>query len=218
MVAAVETYVVRVWLPDRPGALGQVASRIGAVHGDVVGIDILERGGGSAIDELTVTLTSADLLDLLVAEIRQVDGVAVEDVRPVSPDRPEGSLAALTTAERIVVASPAERAHVACCALRTLVAGGWSVLMRLPDGTALGRCGDPVDADWLTAFLNGCEHLGNDLEHTPGDLVWSRLPRLGMAIASGRVGRVFHARERQEVHVLGRILDALAVDPAPLPG
>ncbi len=23
-----ETYVVRVWLPDRPGALGQVASRI----------------------------------------------------------------------------------------------------------------------------------------------------------------------------------------------
>ena len=28
-------YVVRVWLPDRPGALGQVASRIGAVRGDV---------------------------------------------------------------------------------------------------------------------------------------------------------------------------------------
>ena len=47
------TYVVRLWLPDRPGALGQVASRIGAVHGDVVGIEILERGGGSAIDDLT---------------------------------------------------------------------------------------------------------------------------------------------------------------------
>ena len=26
----VHTYVVRVWVPDRPGALGQVASRIGA--------------------------------------------------------------------------------------------------------------------------------------------------------------------------------------------
>lgn len=49
-------YVVRVWLPDRPGALGQVASRIGAVRGDVVGIEILERGGGSAIDELVVSL------------------------------------------------------------------------------------------------------------------------------------------------------------------
>src|SRR5215204_3609233 len=27
--------VVRVWLPDRPGALGQVASRIGGLRGDV---------------------------------------------------------------------------------------------------------------------------------------------------------------------------------------
>src|SRR5690606_41777437 len=26
----VETFVIRLWLPDRPGALGQVASRIGA--------------------------------------------------------------------------------------------------------------------------------------------------------------------------------------------
>ena len=31
----VHTVVMRVWLPDRPGALGQVASRIGAVKGDV---------------------------------------------------------------------------------------------------------------------------------------------------------------------------------------
>jgi hypothetical protein len=216
MVGGVETFVVRVWLPDRPGALGQVASRIGALHGDVVGIEILERGGGSAIDELTVTIASADLLDLLVAEIRQVDGVAVEHVRPVAPDRPEGSMAALLTAERIVAAAPEERADVVCCALRTLVDGDWSVLLRMPDGTPVGQCGDPVDADWLTAFLNGSEHLGNEIEHTPGDLVWSRLPRLGMALASGRSGRVFHARERHEVHVLGRIVDALAVHPLPL--
>ncbi|MBI4936159.1 MAG: hypothetical protein HY828_19970 [Actinobacteria bacterium] len=204
-----ETFVVRVWLPDRPGALGQVASRIGAVHADVVGIEILERGGGSAIDELTVTLSDASLLDLLISEIRQVDGVAVEDVRPVAPGRPEGSMAALLAAESIVSAAPGERYGNACCALRTLVDGDWSVVMRLPDGELIASCGDPVDLEWLAAFLNGSEHLGNDLEHTPGDLVWSRLPRLGMAVASGRSGRVFHARERQEVHVLGRILDAL---------
>ena len=29
------TYVARIWVPDRPGALGAVASRIGAVRGDV---------------------------------------------------------------------------------------------------------------------------------------------------------------------------------------
>ena len=45
------TYLVRIWLPDRPGALGQVASRIGAVRGDVVGIEILERDGRDALIE-----------------------------------------------------------------------------------------------------------------------------------------------------------------------
>jgi len=149
-------------------------------------------------------------VDLLVAEIRQVDGVAVEDVRAVPAGRPEGGMAALGAAEAIVAAWPEERPQIACCQLRTLVDGDWSVLMRLPDGEMVARCGDPVDADWLTAFLNGSEHLGNDVEHTPGDLVWTRLPRHGMAFASGRGGRVFHARERHEVHVLGRILDALA--------
>ena len=73
--------MIRMWLPDRPGALGQVASRIGAVRGDVVGIDILERDGGQAVDELVVELPDAGLVDLLVNEVRQVDGVAVEEVR-----------------------------------------------------------------------------------------------------------------------------------------
>src|ERR671911_548863 len=42
--------LVRVWLPDRPGALGLVASRIGAVRGDIVGVDVLERGTDVAVD------------------------------------------------------------------------------------------------------------------------------------------------------------------------
>ena len=54
--------MLRVWLPDRPGALGAVASRIGAVKGDVVGIEILETGSGQAVDELVVRLPDATLL------------------------------------------------------------------------------------------------------------------------------------------------------------
>src|SRR5436305_14500801 len=86
------SYVVRVWLPDRPGALGAVASRIGAVRGDLVGIDILERGAGRVIDELVVELpdppdgNEAALLQLLLAEISEVGGVDVEDVRPSIAD------------------------------------------------------------------------------------------------------------------------------------
>ena len=51
--------LVRVWLPDRPGALGLVASRIGAVDGDIVGIDVLERGDSVAVDEFAVLLRNA---------------------------------------------------------------------------------------------------------------------------------------------------------------
>src|SRR3954471_16769865 len=97
-----ETYVVRVWLPDRPGALGAVASRIGAVRGEIVGIDILERGAGRAIDELGVERPDRDLVALLVAEVREVDGVDVEDVRPVQHPVTDPRLDALAIAADLV--------------------------------------------------------------------------------------------------------------------
>ena len=201
--------MVRVWLPDRPGALGQVASRIGAVHGDVIGIDILERGGGSAIDELTVSLPDAGLVDLLVSEIRQVDGVAVEDVRKVRADRPNGSLAALTTAAAIVAASASDRLAVACDVLCELLDAEWAVALCMDGPTAVAQSGSCPELEWLAAFLMGSEHLAADMEHTPGDLVWCRLPAAGVTLACGRAGRVFHARERDEFRLLGGIVESL---------
>src|ERR1051325_1844207 len=76
--------LLRVWLPDRPGALGAVASRIGAVRGDIVGIDVLERNEGVAIDEFGVVLSDAELLHLLVREVEEVDGCRVEHVTVVT--------------------------------------------------------------------------------------------------------------------------------------
>ena len=75
--------VVRVWLPDRPGALGLVASRIGAIGGDIVGIDVLERSEHVAVDEFAVMLPDTDLVSLLVREIEEVDGASVEQWREV---------------------------------------------------------------------------------------------------------------------------------------
>ncbi|HSZ35621.1 MAG TPA: hypothetical protein VK773_00910, partial [Acidimicrobiales bacterium] len=69
-------YVVRIALPDRPGALGLVASRIGAVGGDIVAINILEREDGRAVDEFVLEI-GQDLIDLLQSEIHEVDGVSV---------------------------------------------------------------------------------------------------------------------------------------------
>ena len=83
-------YLIRVKLPDRPGALGAVASRIGSVGGDVVSIDILQRQDGVVVDELGVGLAGDNLIDLLRDEVLEVDGVSIESIRAVDgamPDR-----------------------------------------------------------------------------------------------------------------------------------
>ncbi len=82
-------YVVRIALPDRPGALGLVASRIGAVGGDIVAINILERDKGSAVDEFVVEV-EGDLIDLLRHEIHEVDGVSVLEIRDAGTTTPAG--------------------------------------------------------------------------------------------------------------------------------
>ena len=73
-------YVVRIKLPDRPGALGLVASRIGAVGGDIVAINILEREGGQAVDEFVIEIGGDHLIELLRNEIHEVDGVVVLEI------------------------------------------------------------------------------------------------------------------------------------------
>jgi hypothetical protein len=205
----VETYVVRVWLPDRPGALGQVASRIGAVHGDVIGIDILERGGGSAIDELTVSLPGDNLVDLLVSEIRQVDGVAVEDVRRVDSTRPDATIAALDVAAQLIESPVEHRRQCFCDGVATLLDGDWCVIVGNADGAVRAASGDPPDLGWLAAFFDGSRHLDASAESAPGDIAWAYLDRIGAAVATGRKGRPFHARERQELSVLARIFCAV---------
>jgi hypothetical protein len=82
-------YLIRVQLPDRPGALGAVASRIGSVGGDVVSIDILQRDDGVVVDELGVGLAGDNLIDLVSDEILEVDGVSIESVRPIAGPMPD---------------------------------------------------------------------------------------------------------------------------------
>lgn len=76
------SYRLRIRLADRPGALGAVASRIGAVGGDIVSIDILGRSEGRAVDEFVIELAGEHLVALLESEIHEVDGAVVEDIRP----------------------------------------------------------------------------------------------------------------------------------------
>lgn len=210
------TLVVRVWLPDRPGALGQVASRIGAVHGDVTAIDILERGGGRAVDELVVAMPGSVSLELLAKEIGAVDGVAVEHIRIVGDDRADSATAILHLAAAVAEAAPAARLGTFVGGLLVALDADWAVAVR--DYELVERCGEPPDLGWLLAFLDGSEHLDPVLPgtNTPGDVLWARLPHAALTVATGRADRAVHERERSRVATVARIVDHL-LTPAGAP-
>jgi hypothetical protein len=200
--------VVRVWLPDRPGALGQVASRIGAVHGDVTAIDILEQGAGRVIDELVVSLPDSASEELLAKEIGAVDGVSVEHIRPVDEERADAATAILEVAARVADTPPGERPRLLVEGLLGAFDSDWAVA--IGGGQLFQRAGDPPELGWLVAFLEGSEHLdATTAAVVPGDVMWARLPRAGIAIAVGRARRPVHERERARIELLARITDAL---------
>jgi hypothetical protein len=207
---------MRIWLPDRPGALGQVASRIGAVRGDVVGIDILERDNGQAVDELVVELPANDLVDLLVAEVRQVDGVAVEEVRPLADARHDPRLDALEAAAQLVGADDVDELLEATVGHAGRVVGAaWVAVADLQgrgEGTLVASA-DAPSGSWLGAFLAGSRLRpvgadgGRGRGSGAGDVVWAPLPSSGLALVLGRQGMPYRARERKQVAALARVVD-----------
>ncbi len=205
-----ETYVVRMWLPDRPGALGQVASRIGAVRGEIVGIDILERGGGRAIDELVVELPDGALTTLLVQEVQQVDGVDVEEVRPVAEALHDPRLDALETAAILVGATDRDELVDAVVShSRRVIGADWAAVVSLDEGAVLAHEGHLPARQWLLAFLAGSQESARlaTVATGPDDIVWSPLPSTGLALVLGRDGTAYRARERRQVAALARIVD-----------
>ena len=206
---------MRVWLPDRPGALGAVASRIGAVRGDLVGIDILERGAGRAIDELVVELPGDELVPLLTAEMSQVDGVDVEDVRPAVEVDHDPHLAALDAAAVLVEQFTLDGLYAALCdRARAAFDADWAVLLDLDGPTPLATAGDPPPAAWLAAFLHGTSHAVIGTDGGPDDVAWAGLPTAEQALVLGRQGRPFRARERRQLVGLTRIADSRRIELA----
>jgi hypothetical protein len=205
-----QTYILRVWMPDRPGALGALASRIGAVGGDVTGIDILERGAGRAIDELVVELPDDALVELLVTEIHQVDGVDIESIRPAAEALHDPRVDALETAALLVGAPTPSAAIEELCVhgVRT-VGAHWGVVLDLANGSIISEVGDCPSAAWIAAFVAGSQSSAHvsDGDAGPSDVVWAPLPAAGRALVMGRNGESFRARERRQAAALARIVD-----------
>ena len=198
------------WLPDRPGAFGSVASRIGAVRGDLVAIDILERGAGRAVDELVIELPDADLEHLLVKELHEVDGVDVEEVRRVPDGRRDRRLAALETAADVVAQqAPAAVLEVLVARACREFEAAWAVVADVERGAVIATGGEAPPAAWVLAFARGVTPTA-----ATGDVAWAPLPGAGLALVLGRPARPLRALEREQLAVLATIADTRWVELA----
>lgn len=200
--------VVRVWLPDRPGALGLVASRIGAIGGDIVGIDVLERSEHVAVDEFAVLLPDRDLISLLVREIEEVDGASVEQWSEVGTF-PDPRLDALESVEHLSGASTrTELIERLVASVREEFSADWSVMLR--GNVALASAGvDVPDPSVLEALAAGtaASPVVAAGESGPDDLAVAPFPTGDLVLLVGRDGHPFRRRERRQLLALARIAD-----------
>ena len=204
------SFVVRVWLPDRPGALGLVASRIGAVRGAILGIEVLERRAGRAVDELVVDLPGAELVGLLTDEINAVDGVDVEEVRPVSPTRLDPRLDALETAALLVAAGTgADVLTVLARHAKAQLEAAWAAVVDVESSRVVVADGESPSAGWLAAFVGASRTSRGAVtgDTGPDDIAWAPLEGAGLDLVLGRTGRPLRARERHPILALAHIAD-----------
>jgi hypothetical protein len=202
--------VVRVWLPDRPGALGLVASRIGALGADIVGIDVLERSDHVAVDEFAIVLPSADLVKLLVREIEQVDGASVEQWRLVERF-PDPRIDALESVEDLCNASPGDVLAAFVDRVRAEFDADWAAV--LAGSHVVAGSGNAMpDAPVLEALAAGtaASPAVASGESGPDDLATARLPSIDAVLLVGRDGHPFRKRERHQLIALARIASTLA--------
>ena len=200
--------LVRVWLPDRPGALGLVASRIGAIGADIVGIDVLERSEHVAVDEFAVVLPNPDLQQLLVREIEEVDGASVEECAVVERC-PDPRLDALESVNHVASAARVDElaAHLVASVLREFRAD-WAALLADNEVLACDGVSAP-DAEVLRALATGtsASPAVSAGDAGPDDLAVAALTTLPGVLLVGRAGHPFRQRERRQLRELARIAD-----------
>lgn len=203
--------VVRVSIPDRPGALGLVASRIGALGADIVGIDVLERTPTVAVDEFAILLPRGDLETLLVREIEQVDGASVEECREVG-EFPDARTDALVSAERLCTAP--DRAFLLqelADDLREEFAADWTAVLRA--GRLIARSGTsvPDESEVIAAGRSAPDLMTASAGPVaPADLAAAPIPGIDALLVTSRSGHPFRVRELRQLLALASITDLLA--------
>jgi hypothetical protein len=143
------SYLLRVVLPDRPGMLGAVATALGEAGGDIVSLDVVERGPDGAVDDLVVTMPPGGLADALITAAQRVPGVVVESLRPYFGGGTCTATSSWWTSSRPTRGRPVLLVANAPGVFRA----GWAVLLE-PGPTVLhaspgAPAGEGLDLGWL---------------------------------------------------------------------
>lgn len=151
------SFLLRVVLPDTPGSLGAVATALGNAGADILGVDVVERAHGHAVDDLAVELPSGRPPDVLITAAESVPGVEVESVRPHS-----GKLDTHNELELIeaITVDPGNGLRLLAEGVPRIFRAGWA-LVAARDGTRSFRMAESTAAP----------------ETRAGDLPWLPLTR-----------------------------------------
>ena len=128
------SYLLRLVVPDRPGLLGAVATALGVAGIDIVSIDVLERGGGVAVDDVVVDLPRDRLPDSLITVAQTVPGVQVEALRPFHG--PLDTHRELDLLEALARAAEGTAVKLLAAELPRVFHSGWAAVVRA-DGEVL---------------------------------------------------------------------------------
>lgn len=176
------------------------------MRADVIGIDIIERGAGRAVDELAIDLPDEHLVDLLLAEIGEVEGVDVENIRPLAGPPVDPAVTALRIAREV------RQAGGGVEGFETLVGGAlqllgadWVALVDPTGSRVISSVGEDVPGEgWLCAFVLGATVDDSSLEL--GDLAVATLPDSGLALVVSRRSSPLRGREQDVLEGLAALL------------
>ncbi len=200
--------LVRIWLPDRPGALGLVASTIGTAGGDILGIDVLENSKHVAVDEFAIVLPHESDTNKLVSSITSLEGVSVEQVREVKTF-PDPRLDALELAAMICnVENASNLDKLLVNHLQTEFLCEWAALL-CADGTTITSGADVPDTASLESLAGGLAQspLVMQGEFGPDDLAIAVLEQSKTTLLLGRSGHPWRRRERAQLQKIAQIAD-----------
>lgn len=204
-----ERLSVRIWLPDEPGMLAAVATRIAAIRGNVVGLEVLERSGGVAVDELMVELPEEGLADKLGRQLRTIEGAGIEEIRRVPPEMEERGLQVIAAAVAILETANASASLAALVGLASdLFDAEWTALVDIRSQTYVHCSGDVPGVAWLLAFVSGARSAPDDVATSGSGVMAGELAESELILCIGRTV-AFRRREHRELDMLVRVADRM---------